>query len=97
MKYNVDLVFREFKYASGQVAIDLSNLDKMRGRVIAAWSHEFAEHHLLKVLAEATGIKSGWTTKITTNRKLPNNDFIVYDFDITSRLYIALRKKYDKD
>ncbi len=97
VRYNVDFVFKDFKYTVGAVAIDLSDLKDMKARVIASWSPDYASKHVMRVIGDATGIRGGWTLEKPT--ELQNNfneDVRIYDFKINSRLYPALRKIYER-
>lgn len=97
VKYNVDFVFKGFKFTQGAVEINLSVLKNMKGEVIADWSVEYAEHHLKKLLAQATGIKAGWSVTNTESIQNPfNSRATIYKFDIESRLYTNLRRIYER-
>ncbi len=97
VKYNVDFVFRNFKYKSGAVAIDLADTNNMIGIVEADWSEKYATYHLKKVLTEATGIGGGWDlTGITVERSIFNRSTAKYSFVIKSRLYTNLRKIHER-
>lgn len=97
MKYNVDFCFKGYKYSSGCIAIDLSDITNMQGRVIAEWGKEYTEKHLRKLLGEATGISGGWSFPfVSINKSGFNNNTMVYDFEINSRLYENLRRIYER-
>lgn len=97
VKYNVDLCYKDYKYAKGCVAVDLSDIDNMRARIIAEWSMSYAEKHLLMALGEATGIHGGWSLpQITSQPSGHDNGVIIYDFTIKSRLYKNLRRIYER-
>jgi hypothetical protein len=97
VRYNVDFCFRDFKYVSGAVAIDLSDVNDMKARVIAEWSPEYAEKHVRRVIGDATGIRGGWTIE---KPEIINNNLSssvkVYEFKILSRLYPNLRRIYER-
>ena len=97
VRYNVDFVFRGFKYTSGAVSIDLSDVKNMKARVIAEWSPAYAETHVKRVLGDATGIRGGWTI---CEPEIINNNLShtvkIYEFPILSRLYPNLRRIYER-
>lgn len=97
VKYNINFIFRDFKYTSGAVSIDLSDLHNMKATVIADWSPEYAKKHVKIVIGDATGICGGWTIE---KPKIINNNLSssvkIYEFRILSRLYINLRRIYEE-
>lgn len=96
VKYNVDFVFKDFKYKQGNVRIDLSNLKEMRGYVNSSWSREYSLHHLKKLLHEATGVGGGWHIELESESRSDwNPESIKYVFTINSRLYKNLRRIYE--
>ncbi len=97
VKYNVDFCFKDFKYKSGAVAIDLSDLENMIGIVEADWSVKYATDHLKKVLTEATGIGGGWDLSfVTVESSIFSRETKKYKFTIKSRLYRNLRRIHDR-
>lgn len=97
VKYNVDFCYLGYKYKTGAIVIDLSNIDEMVGTVEAEWSQEYAEKHLVRVLSEATGINGGWSLPMVTILRSDFNQRLkTYNFTITSRLYKNLRRIHER-
>ena len=97
VKYNVDFCYKGYKFSSGCIAIDLSDITNMQGKVIAEWSKDYTEKHLRALLGEATGISGGWSFPLVTIKPSGfDNKILVYEFDIVSRLYCNLRRIYER-